>query len=104
MSDTPEPVPDPLRTAALAADLDAADLRSEPLRRLWGEEADDALGRGMREPILRAIEGDSGLSPLSAACWCWGCRNRRPRWPRRCHSSEWRGSWLSDSPGPRARR
>ena len=65
MSDTPAPVPDPLRSAALAADLDAADLRSEPLRRLWGEEADDALARGMREPILRAIEGDtSALATL----------------------------------------
>lgn len=61
MSATPAPVPDPLRSAALAADLDAADLRSEPLRRLWGEEADDALGRGMREPILRAISGDTGV-------------------------------------------
>lgn len=61
MSDTPAPVPDPLRSAALAADLDAADLRSEPLRRLWGAEADDALGRGMREPILRAIDGDDGV-------------------------------------------
>lgn len=61
MSDTPVPVPDPLRSAAFAADLDAADLRSEPLRRLWGEEADDALARGMREPILRAIAGDSGV-------------------------------------------
>nr|WP_308012791.1 methyltransferase [Microbacterium paraoxydans] len=60
MSDTLAPVPDPLRSAALAADLDAADLRSEPLRRLWGEEADDALARGMREPILRAIDGDTG--------------------------------------------
>lgn len=61
MSDTPAPVPDPLRTAAFAADLDAADLRSEPLRRLWGEEADDALARGMREPILRAIAADTGV-------------------------------------------
>ena len=61
MSDTPAPLPDPLRCAALAADLDAADLRSEPLRRLWGEEADDALARGMHEPILRAIAGDSGV-------------------------------------------
>ena len=61
MSDTPAPVPDPLRTAAFAADLDAADLRSEPLRRLWGEEADDALARGMREPILRAIAADAGV-------------------------------------------
>lgn len=61
MSDTPVPVPDPLGSAALAADLDDADLRSEPLRRLWGEEADDALGRGLREPILRAIAADSGV-------------------------------------------
>lgn len=60
MSDTSAPVPEPLLCADLAADLDAADLRSEPLRRLWGEEADDALARGMREPILRAIAGDDG--------------------------------------------
>lgn len=61
MSDAPAPLPDPLRSAALAADLDAADLRSEPLRRLWGAEADDALARGMREPILRAIAEDRGV-------------------------------------------
>ncbi|WEK61469.1 MAG: methyltransferase [Candidatus Microbacterium colombiense] len=61
MSDTPAPVPEPVQCAAFAADLDAADLRSEPLRRLWGEEADDALARGMREPILRAIAGDTGV-------------------------------------------
>lgn len=59
VSDTQSSVPDRQLSAALAADLDAADLRSEPLRRLWGEEADDALGRGMREPILRAIAGDA---------------------------------------------
>ncbi|WP_435748465.1 class I SAM-dependent methyltransferase [Microbacterium sp. PMB16] len=61
VSVTPAPVPDPRNCAALAADLDAADFRSEPLRRLWGEEADDALARGMREPILRAIAGDAGV-------------------------------------------
>ncbi|KJQ52581.1 Release factor glutamine methyltransferase [Microbacterium sp. SA39] len=61
MSETPAPVPEALGSAALAADLDAADFRSEPLRRLWGEEADDALARGMREPILRAVAGDSGV-------------------------------------------
>ena len=61
VSDTPAPAPDPILSAALAADLDAADFRSEPLRRLWGEEADDALARGMREPILRAISGDDGV-------------------------------------------
>ncbi|WP_449407080.1 DUF7059 domain-containing protein [Microbacterium maritypicum] len=61
VSDTPAPVPDPTLSTALAADLDAADLRSEPLRRLWGEEADDALARGMREPILRATRDDDGV-------------------------------------------
>ncbi|MFJ4223445.1 methyltransferase [Microbacterium sp. NPDC089695] len=61
VSDTPAPVPDPTLSTALAADLDAADLRSEPLRSLWGAEADDALARGMREPILRATRGDDGV-------------------------------------------
>ncbi|WP_399553065.1 class I SAM-dependent methyltransferase [uncultured Microbacterium sp.] len=61
VSDTPAPHTDPLLVAALASDLDAADLRSAPLRRLWGEEADDALARGMREPILRTIAGDGGV-------------------------------------------
>lgn len=52
-----EPRPDAGLAAALAADLDAADLRGEPLRRAWGEEADDALARGIRSPLLRAIAG-----------------------------------------------
>ncbi|MDR2321547.1 MAG: methyltransferase [Microbacterium sp.] len=51
------PRPDSVLCAALAADLDAADLRSEPLRAAWGAEADDALARGIRSPLLRAIEG-----------------------------------------------
>ncbi|MGL3148743.1 class I SAM-dependent methyltransferase [Microbacterium sp. A82] len=54
------PKPDQPLVAALAADLTAADFFSEPLRRLWGEEADDALGRGVREPVLRAIARDVG--------------------------------------------
>ena len=58
-------MPDPALVAALAADLDAVDFRSEPLRRLWGEEEDDALGRGVSEPLLRAIAGDtSALATL----------------------------------------
>ncbi len=60
MSATTVPAPDPLLCSALAADLDAADFRSEPLRRLWGEEEDDALARGMHEPILRSLGDDSG--------------------------------------------
>ena len=63
VSDTPAITPDPLLASALAADLDAVDFRSEPLRRLWGEEYDDALARGLRTPILRAIERDA--SPLA---------------------------------------
>lgn len=51
------PRPDAALCAALAADLNAANLRSEPLRLAWGEDADDAFGRGIRGPLLRAIEG-----------------------------------------------
>ncbi|MGF2949521.1 class I SAM-dependent methyltransferase [Microbacterium alcoholitolerans] len=63
--DRAHPRPDPVVVQALASDLDAADFRSDPLRRLWGDEADDALARGMREPILRAIAGrDDALSTI----------------------------------------
>ncbi|MDR6867973.1 hypothetical protein J2Y69_002581 [Microbacterium resistens] len=50
-----DPRPDALLCSALAADLDAADFRSEPLRAAWGEDADDALARGIRSPLLRAV-------------------------------------------------
>lgn len=49
------PRPDALLCAALAADLDDADFRSEPLRAAWGADADDALARGIRSPLLAAI-------------------------------------------------
>ncbi|UJP09562.1 methyltransferase [Microbacterium sp. KUDC0406] len=59
------PRPDPQLARALAADLDAADFRSDPLRLLWGSEADDALARGLREPILRALgDTDTPLATL----------------------------------------
>ncbi|MGP6169841.1 class I SAM-dependent methyltransferase [Microbacterium sp. A204] len=65
VSDALPPIPDPALISALAADLDGVDFRSEPLRMLWGEEADDALGRGVREPLLRAVDGDeSALATL----------------------------------------
>ncbi|PYD00930.1 methyltransferase domain-containing protein [Microbacterium esteraromaticum] len=60
-----QPHPDAHLAQPLAADLDDADFRSEPLRRLWGEEADDALARGLREPILRALGArDDALATL----------------------------------------
>lgn len=60
-----QPHPDAHLAQPLAADLDAADFRSEPLRSLWGEEADDALPRGLREPILRALGArDDALATL----------------------------------------
>lgn len=78
MSDTAAPVPEPLLCAALAADLDAADFRSEPLRRLWGDEADDALARGMREPILRAIAADAGVLATLGRLFVLGIPQPRP--------------------------
>ncbi|WP_261166505.1 class I SAM-dependent methyltransferase [Microbacterium sp. Marseille-Q6965] len=40
---------------ALAADLAAARFRTEALRAAWGVEADDATGRGLRQPALRGL-------------------------------------------------
>src|SRR5690606_1113876 len=55
--DHAQPLPDLALAQALAADLDAADFRSDPLRLLCGEEQDDALARGLREPIPRGAGG-----------------------------------------------
>lgn len=49
------PNPDAALCTALAADLAAARFRSEALRAAWGVEADDAIGRGLRVPALRAL-------------------------------------------------
>ncbi|MBN8204677.1 methyltransferase [Microbacterium esteraromaticum] len=63
--DHSRPRPDLVLAQALAADLDAADFRSDALRTLWGSEADDALARGLRSPILRALaDRDDPLSTL----------------------------------------
>ncbi|QMU96744.1 methyltransferase [Microbacterium esteraromaticum] len=70
--DRAQPLPDAPLAQALAADLDAADFRSEPLRRLWGEEADDALGRGLRVPILRALASRSDTLATLGRLWVLG--------------------------------
>lgn len=49
------PHADPELCRALATDLAAARFRTEALRAAWGVEADDATGRGLRSPALRAL-------------------------------------------------
>lgn len=51
------PHAEPALARSLTADLDAARFRSASLRALWGPEADDAIGRSLRGPALRAIAG-----------------------------------------------
>ncbi|WP_156761420.1 DUF7059 domain-containing protein [Microbacterium karelineae] len=58
--------PDPSLCQALAADLAAANFRSEALRAAWGVEADDALGRYLRTPALRRL-GDRADPPAVLA-------------------------------------
>ncbi|MDZ8173128.1 DUF7059 domain-containing protein [Microbacterium xanthum] len=49
------PEPDPATCAALADDLRGVGFTSENLRAAWGESADDATGRELRAPALRAL-------------------------------------------------
>jgi len=49
------PEPDPRTVAALAGDLAAAGFASEAVRAAWGEDADDAVPRGLHRPALRAL-------------------------------------------------
>lgn len=59
LNGTVTPNPDAALCSALASDLAAARFRSEALRAAWGVEADDAIGRGLRVPALRALGGRS---------------------------------------------
>lgn len=70
--DHSRPHPDHVLAQALAADLDAADFRSDALRQLWGAESDDALGRGLREPILRALADRDDALPTLGRLWVLG--------------------------------
>lgn len=51
------PHPDPALCRALAADLDAAEFRTDALRAAWTPQADAAIARGLRAPALRALGG-----------------------------------------------
>ncbi|MEV8358435.1 class I SAM-dependent methyltransferase [Microbacterium sp. NPDC076895] len=49
--------PDPMICAALASDLTAAGFTAEALRSAWGSVGDAAIGRGLRDPAVRALVG-----------------------------------------------
>lgn len=49
------PEPDPILCRALADDLRSAGFSGAALRTAWGERADDAVPRGLRQPALRAL-------------------------------------------------
>lgn len=51
------PEPDPRTVTALASDLSAAGFASAAVRGAWGEDADDAVVRGLHGPALRALAG-----------------------------------------------
>ncbi|MEJ1089660.1 methyltransferase [Microbacterium sp. Mu-80] len=70
--DDSRPHPDHVLAQALAADLDDADFRSDALRQLWGAESDDALARGLREPILRALADREDALPTLGRLWVLG--------------------------------
>ncbi|AZS38694.1 Ribosomal protein L11 methyltransferase [Microbacterium lemovicicum] len=49
------PEPDARAAAALADDLSAAGYASAAVRAAWGDDADDAIARGLHRPALRAL-------------------------------------------------
>lgn len=60
------PHPDPVLCRSLADDLAAAGYHSEAVRAAWGATADDAVGRGLRNPAVRALGGrDDALAVLA---------------------------------------
>ncbi|WOF23054.1 methyltransferase [Microbacterium betulae] len=71
------PNPDPALCRGLAADLAAARFRSEALRAMWGVEADDAIGRSLRAPALRAIRHRDDLLAVLARLLIFGVAQPR---------------------------
>ncbi|WP_105566684.1 DUF7059 domain-containing protein [Microbacterium halophytorum] len=66
------PNADPALVEALRQDLRAARFRSESLRAAWGVEADDAIGRSLRGPALRAIAGRTDAQAVLARLLIFG--------------------------------
>ncbi|NHI15863.1 DUF7059 domain-containing protein [Microbacterium excoecariae] len=64
--------PDPALCRALAGDLRRADFRSEPLRAAWGVEADDAIGRTLALPALRALRDRTDPAAVLARLLVFG--------------------------------
>jgi methylase of polypeptide subunit release factors len=62
----PPPAPDETLCAALADDLRAARFHGADVRAAWGAVADDAIGRGLNGPAVRALTGrDDPLAVLA---------------------------------------
>nr|WP_246414198.1 methyltransferase [Microbacterium thalassium] len=60
------PEPDAELCRSLAADFTDAGFQAEAVREAWGAIADDAVGRGLRSPAVRALEGrDDPLAVLA---------------------------------------
>jgi methylase of polypeptide subunit release factors len=73
------PEPDPRLCQALAADLRAADFASSTLRGAWGEQADDAVARGLRRPAERALGARDDALAVLGRLWGLGLTVDRER-------------------------
>lgn len=66
------PEPDPILCRALADDLRSAGFSGAALRDAWGEQADDAVPRGLRQPALRALGDRRDALAALGRLWCLG--------------------------------
>ncbi|MFG6278515.1 methyltransferase [Microbacterium sp. 5K110] len=66
------PEPDPILCRALADDLRSAGFSGAALRDAWGEQADDAVSRGLRQPALRALGDRRDALATLGRLWCLG--------------------------------
>ncbi|WP_295836047.1 methyltransferase [uncultured Microbacterium sp.] len=66
------PEPDPALAQALAEDLRSAGYASAALRHAWGEQADDAVARGLRRPAERALAGRDDALAILGRLWVLG--------------------------------